>query len=113
MSSTWRKVKVALGLNLCAYVPRTLEDPPFSGGDPSTDRLSDAVLLSPLTNWDMGSSRPMTPTPSSHGLRLSKSGSKSSKVCAIFLINFAALIFIVSWEIYLILYFSYVVLKCL
>ncbi|XP_021625688.1 E3 ubiquitin-protein ligase WAV3 isoform X1 [Manihot esculenta] len=76
MGSKWRKAKLALGLNLCSYVPRTLEDSPPA----SSERLSDAALLSP-TNWD---SRPMTPTPSSHGLRLSKSGSKSSKqTCSI------------------------------
>ncbi|KAJ9159929.1 hypothetical protein P3X46_025379 [Hevea brasiliensis] len=76
MGSKWRKAKLALGLNLCAYAPRTLEDLP----PPASERLSDAALLSPA-NWD---SRPMTPTPSSHGLRLSKSGSKSSKqTCSI------------------------------
>ncbi|KAJ6727255.1 RNA-BINDING PROTEIN, partial [Salix purpurea] len=71
MGSKWRKAKLALGLNLCVYVPRTLDD----SAAPSSERLSDAALLSP-TNWD---SRPMTPTPSSNGLRLAKSGSKSSK----------------------------------
>ncbi|PON50182.1 Cdk-activating kinase assembly factor [Parasponia andersonii] len=81
MGSKWRKAKLALGLNLCLYVPRTLEDSP-----PSIDtgeRLSDAALLSP-TNWALSSSRPATPTPSSHGLKLSKSASKSSKqTCSI------------------------------
>ncbi|KDP44380.1 hypothetical protein JCGZ_20060 [Jatropha curcas] len=76
MGSKWRKAKLALGLNLCVYVPRTLEDSP----PPASERLSDAALLSPTT-WD---SRPMTPTPSSHGLKWSKSGSKSSKqTCSI------------------------------
>ncbi|KAJ6322972.1 hypothetical protein OIU77_012743, partial [Salix suchowensis] len=60
MGSKWRKAKLALGLNLCVYVPRTLDD----SAAPSSERLSDAALLSP-TNWD---SRPMTPTPSSNGL---------------------------------------------
>ncbi|WCJ19311.1 Zinc finger (C3HC4-type RING finger) family protein [Euphorbia peplus] len=71
MASKWRKAKLALGLNPC-FVPRTLEEesPPQA-----TERLSDAALLS-SANWD---SKPMTPTPSSHGLRFSKSGSKSSK----------------------------------
>jgi hypothetical protein len=76
MGSKWRKAKLALGLNLCVYVPRTLDD----SAAPSSERLSDAALLPPK-NWD---SRPMTPTPSSHGLRLAKSGSKSSKVCLLF-----------------------------
>jgi hypothetical protein len=77
MGSKWRKAKLALGLNLCVYVPRTLDD----SAAPSSERLSDAALLSP-TNWD---SRPMTPTPSSHGLRLAKSGSKPSKVCLLYI----------------------------
>ncbi|OMO70994.1 hypothetical protein COLO4_28412 [Corchorus olitorius] len=76
MGSKWRKAKLALGLNLCAYLPRTSDDDYSSL--PSTERLSDAALLSP-SNWDnMASSRPMTPVPSSHGLRLSKSLSRSS-----------------------------------
>lgn len=83
MGSKWRKAKLALGLNLCVFVPRTLEDspPPPSAVD-SSERLSDAALLPPV-DWDT-CHRPMTPTPSSHGLRLSKSGSKSSKqTCSI------------------------------
>ncbi|KAH7537429.1 hypothetical protein FEM48_Zijuj03G0091900 [Ziziphus jujuba var. spinosa] len=51
MGSRWRKVKLALGLNLCVYVPRTLEDSPPSSID-SAERLSDAALLSPA-NWAM------------------------------------------------------------
>ncbi|CAH8315703.1 unnamed protein product [Eruca vesicaria subsp. sativa] len=75
MGSKWRKMKLALGLNLCTYLPRTLEDSPPALN--STERLSDVALLSPL-NW------PMTPTPSSHGLKLSRSSSKkSSKTCSI------------------------------
>ncbi|KAL5569337.1 hypothetical protein UlMin_025912 [Ulmus minor] len=82
MGSKWRKAKLALGLNLCLYVPRTLEDSPHASMD-SSERLSDAALLSPA-NWALSSSRPATPTPSSHGLKLSKSGSKSSKqTCSI------------------------------
>ncbi|KAG7998543.1 hypothetical protein I3843_01G263500 [Carya illinoinensis] len=81
MGSKWRKAKVALGLNLCMIVPRTLEDSPPSLE--ASERLSDAALLSPA-NWSTLSSRPSTPTPSSYGLRLSKSGSKSSKqTCSI------------------------------
>uniref|UniRef100_A0A1J3DY52 Uncharacterized protein n=1 Tax=Noccaea caerulescens TaxID=107243 RepID=A0A1J3DY52_NOCCA len=74
MGSKWRKMKLALGLNLCTYLPRTLEEPPAALN--STERLSDVALLSPL-NW------PMTPTPSSHGLKLSRNSSKSSKTCSI------------------------------
>ncbi|KAL4033549.1 hypothetical protein IC575_006646 [Cucumis melo] len=80
MGSKWRKMKLALGLNLCVFVPRTLEDSPSLPDCDSTERFSDAALLSPA-HW--GSSRPSTPTPSSHGLTFSKSGSKSSKTCSI------------------------------
>lgn len=80
MGSKWRKAKLALGLNLCVLVPRTLEDSAPSLED--SERLSDAALLSPA-NWGPGSSQPGTPTSSSHGLRLSKSSSKSSKICSI------------------------------
>ncbi|CAK9136103.1 unnamed protein product [Ilex paraguariensis] len=71
MGSKWRKAKTALGLNLCLYVPRAIDD-----SSVPSERLSDAALLYPTM--------PMTPTPSSHGLRLSKSFSRSSKkTCSI------------------------------
>ncbi|KAL1208633.1 E3 ubiquitin-protein ligase WAV3 [Cardamine amara subsp. amara] len=75
MGSKWRKAKLALGLNLCLYVPKTLED----SSSPSR-RSDDAVSLSPVLVQ-----RPTTPTPSSSGLRLPRSISKSSskKTCAI------------------------------
>ncbi|KAK4769025.1 hypothetical protein SAY86_027175 [Trapa natans] len=83
MGSKWRKAKLALGLNLCVYVPRTLEDSHPISDDSLTERLSDASLLSP-GNRDAARWRPMTPTPSSHGLRLSWSSSKSSRqTCSI------------------------------
>jgi len=83
MGSKWKKAKVALGLNLCMFVPRTLDD-----DVPPSTRLSDAALLSPV-NWEKGSSRPTTPVSSFHGLKLSKSSSKSSKVCVLSLNMFA------------------------
>ncbi|KAG7534976.1 Zinc finger RING-type [Arabidopsis thaliana x Arabidopsis arenosa] len=75
MGSKWRKAKVALGLNLCLYVPKTLED---SSSPPR--RSDDTVSLSPVIVQ-----RPTTPVPSSSGLRLPRSMSKSSskKTCAI------------------------------
>ncbi|KAL5139433.1 E3 ubiquitin-protein ligase WAV3 [Glycine soja] len=82
MGSKWKKAKVALGLNLCMFVPRTLDDdsPPHPV---VSERLSDAALLSPV-NWSTSSSRPTTPVSSFHGLKLSKSSSKSSKqTCSI------------------------------
>ncbi|KAK7270350.1 hypothetical protein RIF29_23428 [Crotalaria pallida] len=83
MGSKWKKAKVALGMNLCMLVPRTLDDdddsPPSS--TVVSERLSDAALLSPA---DMTSSRPTTPVPSLYGLKLSKSSSRSSKqTCSI------------------------------
>ncbi|XP_057979106.1 E3 ubiquitin-protein ligase WAV3-like [Malania oleifera] len=84
MGSKWRKAKLALGLNLCAYVPRTLEDPPPAIA--SSERLSDVALLS-QRNWNLDSSgpgMPAAPVSSSPSLRLSKSMSRSSKrTCSI------------------------------
>ncbi|XP_024011577.1 uncharacterized protein LOC112086693 [Eutrema salsugineum] len=75
MGSKWRKAKLALGLNLCLYVPKTLEDP-----SSLSRRSDDTVSLSPVMV-----PRPTTPIPSSSGLRLPRSISKSSskKTCAI------------------------------
>ncbi|KAK9284083.1 hypothetical protein L1049_012343 [Liquidambar formosana] len=91
MGSKWRKAKLALGLNLCVFVPRTLEDSP-----PSSERFSDAALLPPSVypaDWTVASSVASSPTPvptsptpapASPGLRFSKSGSRSSKkTCSI------------------------------
>ncbi|KAF7811810.1 E3 ubiquitin-protein ligase WAV3-like [Senna tora] len=83
MGSRWKKAKLALGLNLCVFVPRTLDDDEEPPSTEVSERLSDAALLSPA-NWDVASSRPTTPVPSFYGLKLSKSGSKSSKqTCSI------------------------------
>ncbi|MBA0774558.1 hypothetical protein Gotri_009760 [Gossypium trilobum] len=89
MGSKWRKAKLALGLNMCLYVPhQKLEDSSPSSSikhHPDTANVpsrfsSDAVPLSPSPN----DCRPTTPTPSSSGLRLSKSVPKSSKkTCSI------------------------------
>jgi hypothetical protein len=75
MGSKWRKVKLALGINTCLYVPPTLED--SSPATASAARLSDALSTAPGHGSDF---RPTTPTPSSSGLRLSLTGPKSSKV---------------------------------
>lgn len=91
MGSKWRKAKLALGLNMCLYVPKTLEDSPAAAAA-SGERFSDAVSLSPTTpdrNSDCHVDMPTTPTPSSSGLRLPKHhSSKSSKsTCAICLMT--------------------------
>lgn len=82
MGSKWRKAKLALGLNTCLYVPQTSEDSSPSN-DVAPARFSDVVspssMLSPTGH--AAACQPTTPTPSSSGLRLSKNGAKSSKVC--------------------------------
>ncbi|KAL6635309.1 hypothetical protein ACP70R_027980 [Stipagrostis hirtigluma subsp. patula] len=106
MESRWRKAKMSLGLNLCVYVPRTLEGDEASSPNTAS---STAALVSPVASSSSaatsanttptaasaeqsngkvkggaGALMPTTPTPTSAGLRLSKSGSKSfKKTCAI------------------------------
>ncbi|XP_028756967.1 E3 ubiquitin-protein ligase WAV3-like, partial [Neltuma alba] len=83
MGSKWRKVKLALGMNMCVYVPRALDD--SSSPLNSVARASDAHSRSSVSPADHSSGyRPMTPTPSSSGLRLPSNGTKSPKgTCAI------------------------------
>ncbi|CAH9138240.1 unnamed protein product [Cuscuta epithymum] len=89
MGSKWRKAKMALGFNMCLYVPKTKDEeeeaPP--GTVPSAaGRASDAISLSPdpTQSFDSRLVMPTTPTPSSSGLRLSKHSSRSSKkMCTI------------------------------
>lgn len=65
MGSKWRKAKLALGLNLCVYVPTDLDDSP-----PASENMSGEGLLSPAV--------------SPANLKLSKSFSRSSKkTCSI------------------------------
>ncbi|CAI9759750.1 unnamed protein product [Fraxinus pennsylvanica] len=83
MGSKWRKVKLALGLNLCVYTPsNNIADNDEEEGSlpPSSYRHSDAALLSPVADW---TSAP--PTPGSNRLMFSKSLSRSSskKTCSI------------------------------
>ncbi|KAL3354591.1 hypothetical protein AABB24_018978 [Solanum stoloniferum] len=94
MGSKWRKAKLALGLNTCLYIPKTLEDSPAtaSASTVTGGRFFDAVSLSPTTpnrNSDCHVDMPTTPTPSSSGLRMPKHhNSKSSKsTCAICLMS--------------------------
>ncbi|KAE8656825.1 PHE ammonia lyase 1 [Hibiscus syriacus] len=98
MGSKWRKAKLALGLNMCLYVPhQKLEDSSPSPSPSASASIkhhldtanvssrfsSDAVPLSPVSPSG-NESRPTTPTPSSSGLRVSKSAPKSSKrTCSI------------------------------
>ncbi|KAK9049972.1 hypothetical protein SSX86_031057 [Deinandra increscens subsp. villosa] len=75
MGSKWRKVKVALGSNLCLYVPPADSDV----SPPQSERFSDAALLPPPPEqWSATASRPWSPA-----LRLSRSLSRSSKKCTI------------------------------
>ena len=88
MGSKWRKVKLALGMNLCVYSPRTGNDDDSS---PTSEILSNAALLSPSTDGSLHNTSP-SPSPTSgsqgHGFRLSKSLSRSSKVCVLDLLFF-------------------------
>ncbi|KAM7502133.1 hypothetical protein LguiB_001037 [Lonicera macranthoides] len=94
MGSKWRKAKLALGLNTCLYVPRTLEDTsPFDedAGRPSDASYRSSSLSPSERNSDCRLEMPKTPTPSSSGLRLSKHGAKPSKrTCAICLTTMKA-----------------------
>ncbi|KAI3761760.1 hypothetical protein L1987_52182 [Smallanthus sonchifolius] len=70
MGSKWRKVKMALGSNLCIYVPK--DDTDVS--PPQSERSSAAALLPPPPppeQWSLAA------------LRLSRSLSRSSKKCTI------------------------------
>lgn len=69
---------MALGMNLCVHVPAS-ENSGDSSSSPS-ERLSAAALLSPVTDWSLQTAA-APPTPGSNGLKLSKSLSRSSKVC--------------------------------
>uniref|UniRef100_A0A7C9ANY8 Uncharacterized protein n=1 Tax=Opuntia streptacantha TaxID=393608 RepID=A0A7C9ANY8_OPUST len=88
-SSKWRKARLALG---CIQVPHTLDDESSSSAVNNNNerrRLSDVAVplssaSSALSPTDCPASLPLTPTPSSSGLRLSRPSSKSSKkTCAI------------------------------
>ena len=101
MGSKWRKLKVALGWNLCVLVPRTDESAtPLDDCDTTTERFSDAALLSPAAHWG-SSSRPSTPipTPSSH-----KSGIKASKV-----VDLQPLFFKFCGDLFTLIHLSFVV----
>ncbi|KAK7404751.1 hypothetical protein VNO78_05707 [Psophocarpus tetragonolobus] len=80
MGTKWRKLKLALGLDSCVHIPR-----PFDDSSAASTRFSGVVsptVVSPA--GDSSGYRPSTPTPSSSGLRLPKSGPKSPKgTCAI------------------------------
>ncbi|XP_059317450.1 E3 ubiquitin-protein ligase WAV3-like [Lycium ferocissimum] len=90
MVSKWGKVKLALGLNLCTYVPKkTLDynnddddsgDSVDSSNVSESERHSGAALIAPATvDWEVAQA-----TPRSHVLKLSKSLSRSSKkTCSI------------------------------
>lgn len=93
MGSMWRKAKRAMGFNLCVHVPRAMGEEEEEEDDGcrlawpgSGRRASDAAataMSSPAGS--SGASEflalmPSTPTPSSGGLRLPKSGIRSSKV---------------------------------
>ncbi|KAM0000900.1 putative chromatin regulator PHD family [Helianthus debilis subsp. tardiflorus] len=73
--SKWRKMKLALGLNTCLYLPKTTDD----------DESVNSRAHAPPRGSDVRCLMPTTPTPSSSGLQMSKYGVKSSnkQMCAI------------------------------
>ncbi|KAM0068432.1 putative transcription factor C2H2 family [Helianthus debilis subsp. tardiflorus] len=77
--SKWRKMKLALGLNTCLYVPESSDD-------------GESVKSSSRSCSDARRRLPITPTPSSSGLRVSKYSDKSTSepVCAICLMPMKA-----------------------
>nr|GLL23227.1 uncharacterized protein LOC109187877 [Ipomoea trifida] len=79
MGSKWRKAKLALGLNLCTYVPSIHDD------DDNDDKGSlSSAKAAPPSSKHSGGALPSPVTPGSHGLKLSKSLSRSSKkTCSI------------------------------
>ncbi|XP_010520377.1 PREDICTED: uncharacterized protein LOC104799509 isoform X2 [Tarenaya hassleriana] len=85
MGSKWRKAKLTLGLNMCLDIPKTLDDPTSPPRRSSDDASSPTMAA---TAAAAAAVRPTTPTPSSSGLRLSRSFNKSqSKTCAICLME--------------------------
>lgn len=76
VDSKWRKVKLALGLNTCLYLPKTTDD---------DDSPHSPAMSSRSRSSDVRHRMPTTPTPSSSGLQNSKYGIKSSskRLCAI------------------------------
>ncbi|KAG6531343.1 E3 ubiquitin-protein ligase WAV3-like [Zingiber officinale] len=94
MGSAWRNAKRTLGLNLCVHVPRPMGDEEGDmvrrGASAEGRRASVAAATassSPQSSMNASqiiSRTTSTPTPSSDGLRIPKSGSRSSKrTCAI------------------------------
>ncbi|KAK7324928.1 hypothetical protein VNO77_28880 [Canavalia gladiata] len=80
MGSKWRRVKLAIGINTCVQVPKTLELDHSSSSFTSATAVSNHVSPSA----DASGYRSITSTTSSSGLRLSRSKSRSSKgTCAI------------------------------
>ncbi|XP_008810817.1 E3 ubiquitin-protein ligase WAV3-like [Phoenix dactylifera] len=89
MGTAWRRAKRALAANLCVYIPGNLDDDggsPF-GGHAAGRSSNAAAASSPTSSGGVSDYRelmPTTPTPTSSGLRLPRSGSRSSKrTCAI------------------------------
>uniref|UniRef100_K7LQF2 Uncharacterized protein n=1 Tax=Glycine max TaxID=3847 RepID=K7LQF2_SOYBN len=93
MGSKWTKLKLALGLDSCVHIPRS-----FDNSSSAATRFSGGVsptVVSPA--GDSSSYRPSTPTPSSSGLRLPKSGPKSPKMNNNFSFNHTLIFLIGAW----------------
>ncbi|KAF3322199.1 von Willebrand factor type A domain-containing protein [Carex littledalei] len=78
MESAWKRAKRALGLSFCAHPPHRSTFDDF--GDSFSDvRLSDASLSAASSDSGYRALIPTTPTPTSSGLRISKSKAPTSK----------------------------------
>ncbi|OIW09133.1 hypothetical protein TanjilG_11271 [Lupinus angustifolius] len=80
MGSKWKKLKLAIGMNMCVFTPKTMDH------STSTSSINSATTFSGdiSPSGDASGHQLTTPKPSPSGPRLSKSGSKSSKgMCAI------------------------------
>ncbi|GMH07903.1 hypothetical protein Nepgr_009743 [Nepenthes gracilis] len=82
MGCKWRKAKLALGLNSCYHVPRTVED----DLPPSSESFSDAALLCnlpapPPASWSRFDHT--SPVPAARRLLSKSFGRSSKKTCSI------------------------------
>ncbi|XP_019458308.1 PREDICTED: uncharacterized protein LOC109358502 [Lupinus angustifolius] len=88
MGSKWRKMKIAIGMNMCVLSPKTMDNSTPSSSLNSTTTTTTTFSDDLLPSGDASGNHSTTLTPSSSALRLSKSGSKSKSksskgMCAI------------------------------
>ncbi|KAL5709950.1 hypothetical protein ACHQM5_020571 [Ranunculus cassubicifolius] len=94
MASHWRKAKAALGLNLCVYLPKTLQDDDDEDEENDEDSSGNRMRRPSVSRSSSLPSRSIHSSPntpkrsSSFALKLTNTGTRSSKkICAICLGN--------------------------